>query len=617
MADKPTRLERVKQLINHSLESVVSKTVGRLLLGQEVSGPHYVAGLDRGHSIRRVLADDTEMIETSLTLDYRKKAWGIERIVLDTVSNHLPADSKGTEISVEYLQAGEWVGFRRADHAKAVEAIRVKDDGKGYDYRLLDVLFSTKTNDAKSVGQFGEGLKLVASACLRKGIGIEYRSRDWSARPYSKTELIDGTEIQRLCFKVEKGKERIQGSETTFHNPNPELISEVNSLPDSVLAFNERHRVLYSDNNSPSYLNPVHSYVPKIIDLCNGQTAVFVKNIRVRKGMGIFGDAFGFGINIESRIRSLFSYDLSIDDISPDRQIASQDQARWQIKHLLDNCDNPDVINTILAAAHLHPDADYEEYEALNMEKTEERRKTARLGLNYHHDLFKHHNHFLDLEGNSIPMFNPDELLPGRKTWREAFYALFGEGIQDADKKVVLASGEMDADKDAEALGYRVVKMHRHILDFLKGVGVKTARDLLTSEKEYKWVAPEELMPAERELLGSIPDINRRVFGRDIPVNVRVYEGQYLVTRSAEGHNLRAGVKLETDNGFYLNHDPENPANDLIGIKRATLQDPREFRITYEHETTHKLTQAGDYDRGFAQRAFEIIDELAFGRKTD
>jgi len=43
-----------------------------------------------------------------------------------------------------------------------------EDNGAGYDAGLLSVLFSTKRADALSVGQFGEGLKLIAAAARGK-----------------------------------------------------------------------------------------------------------------------------------------------------------------------------------------------------------------------------------------------------------------------------------------------------------------------------------------------------------------------------------------------------------------------------------------------------------------
>src|SRR3989339_1153271 len=81
-------------------------------------------------------------IETSLTLDYRKSAWGIERIVLDSVSNHLPADSKGTVTTVRIKQDGQWADLKKADPTQPAEEVIFEDNGFGYDAGLLSVLFS-------------------------------------------------------------------------------------------------------------------------------------------------------------------------------------------------------------------------------------------------------------------------------------------------------------------------------------------------------------------------------------------------------------------------------------------------------------------------------------------
>ena len=41
-----------------------------------------------------------EIMPTSLTLDYQRDQWGIERICLDGAQNHLPADALGTQIGI-------------------------------------------------------------------------------------------------------------------------------------------------------------------------------------------------------------------------------------------------------------------------------------------------------------------------------------------------------------------------------------------------------------------------------------------------------------------------------------------------------------------------------------
>lgn len=45
----------------------------------------------------------TETLDTSLTLEYEKKHWGVERVALDGIQNHLPSDAKGEQVWVRFL----------------------------------------------------------------------------------------------------------------------------------------------------------------------------------------------------------------------------------------------------------------------------------------------------------------------------------------------------------------------------------------------------------------------------------------------------------------------------------------------------------------------------------
>ncbi len=55
-----------------------------------------------------------EVFDTSLTLEYEKEQWGVERICLDGVQNHLPADSKGERVWARGLVDDEWVPLSAA-----------------------------------------------------------------------------------------------------------------------------------------------------------------------------------------------------------------------------------------------------------------------------------------------------------------------------------------------------------------------------------------------------------------------------------------------------------------------------------------------------------------------
>jgi len=142
---------------------------GKLLLveNEHPDTPYTIISNPDYHDVQEE-AEKTYVYKTSLTLDYRKEAWGLERLVLDCISNHLPADSGGTETHVKFKQDGEYVDLKEVDREKEIEEIVMADDGRGYPVALLSVLFSTKT-DHISVGQVGEGLKMAAGASLREG----------------------------------------------------------------------------------------------------------------------------------------------------------------------------------------------------------------------------------------------------------------------------------------------------------------------------------------------------------------------------------------------------------------------------------------------------------------
>lgn len=202
-------------------------------------------------------------IETSITLDYRKDRWGLERIVLDGISNHLPADSKGTHTYVKLKQKGVWVDLKDADSSTTTEEVMFGDDGQGYTNAKLSTLRSTKAADALSVGQFGEGLKLVAAAALRHNLQVQYRSRNWWAEPFQKPEADDGEQYNRLCFRITENGDQLSGSRTVFFNPTSDFLEEVLKLPSSVLALNDTYRELHNEKDNFDSLG-LGKYLPII-----------------------------------------------------------------------------------------------------------------------------------------------------------------------------------------------------------------------------------------------------------------------------------------------------------------------------------------------------------------
>src|SRR3989344_2286385 len=151
---------------------------------------------------------DPSLISTSVTLGYEADRWGVARIALDGIQNHLPADSKGSTVNVDFLVNGGWVS-RMNYQDGPIQAIRFSDDGVGYSSELLGIFHSTKKGDSDAVGYFGEGLKMLSAATIREGVNLELRSRDWSAKPVAVDLEIDGDVFVRGFYINSSFRDRL------------------------------------------------------------------------------------------------------------------------------------------------------------------------------------------------------------------------------------------------------------------------------------------------------------------------------------------------------------------------------------------------------------------------
>ncbi len=499
---------------------------------------------------------------TSLTLSYRESAWGLERIVLDSISNHLPADSKGTNVAVKLKQNGIYVDLKQADPSKETEEVVFEDDGAGYDVRLLSILFSSKFADALSVGQFGEGLKLVATAALRKGIRLEYNSRNWTAAPFAKKECIDEHGFSRLCFKVIENGNSLKGSKTVFLNPSKELLDEIFELPEKVLALNEDYRELYNEKDCIDglsyFLSKLGGYNSRIIGLDTEERALFIKGVFV------------------SKIPAIFSYDLGLANIAPDRMFADTDKVLNRVESLLKGCANPEVIAAVLKEAHDNPQKLYYEFMAF------ENRKVG--------DILDRKKNYNEFEPSFKIEIKDKYGLKGEKEnlWASVFKMIYGE-------KAVIASNDTDINKDAEIMGYKPIKLNGGIADYLKKAGIENA-DEFVQEKEYRWVSNNELTQDELSVLKRANRINEAIGFKDTP-ETRIYSGLFL----------KSGREVETSKGVYIN---KRDGTKFIGIKRSVLKDRNDFDVTYIEELGHHISQAPDYSRAFADYFIQVVADL-------
>ena len=525
----------------------------------------------------------TYEIETSLTLDYRKERWGLERIVLDGVSNHLPADSKGNSIYVKLKQDGKYVDLKEADPNKPTEEVIFEDDGKGYDAGLLSVLFSTKGADALSVGQFGEGLKLVAAAALREKLDIEYHSKNWIATPYTKRERIANHDLDRLCFRIIENGYNLKGSRTIIKNPNEAFLKELFQIPDKVLAFDDKAKVLHESLFSMGYKD-------SIVERNGKENAIFIK-----------------GVKVQSEPRAIFSYDLGIEDITPDRIYAAEDTILNKIEGLLKLCTNSDVIERIIKEAHENPDSYRKEFIAFN-----ERRKHQQ-GNNF----YGHRNYSFikqidfDEDPNKCiikidkplidePFMKNFNIGPGKKLktplWAETFKKMYGENA-------VISSHNEELNEDARLMGFTPVKINQYVRDYLNTNGIKRVDDFVkrNTDKVYKWVDEKDLTIEEKLMLERRYRINKKVFGsREEEVPIRIYSALYIGDKEIPAS---LGVTIIEGDKKY------------ICLKRDLLNDRREFYKTYLHELGHYKTEAGDRNRNFVDVFVDIIADDMLSRE--
>ena len=252
-----------------------------------------------------------EPYETSILNNYR--SWGIKRIALDGFQNHLPADAKGTACYVHFMVDGKWVDADTArQNRDRITKIRFADDGVGFSSKNLKYLSSQKTSEDNSAGQFGEGLKLIAMACVNYGLDLEIQSQNWIARAYGKDATID---VYRTGEKVDEqykqltwdvttySGEPIKGSRTIFNSPNSELIDFTLNLQDYILQLREPSP--YGEN-----------FWGTLVDTEKG------------------GKAFVKGIYIKD-IDSFFSYDFKTDAVNPDRNDFTRFNMSFKVAYLL------------------------------------------------------------------------------------------------------------------------------------------------------------------------------------------------------------------------------------------------------------------------------------------
>jgi hypothetical protein len=541
-------------------------------------------------------------LETSFTLSWRNWAWGIERMVLDAVSNHLPHDAKGTRVDVSFRQGDDIVDFREYDPSKPVDEILMEDDGCGYSARRLMLALSGKDHMDASVGQFGEGLKLVSTTALRLGQGITFHSKNWHASPFTIDGTLDAQDYKQLCFHVRENGEHIEGSRTVFDNPSADLIKEVLQLPEKVLAFAGDYEVLYeakplsmifthhmisipmdfTDVSVESY-DQAFTYVAKELQETHSMPSVMkgfssespkpasrILNLGQEDNRRVFVK----GVYVQ-RATSLFDYDLAVD-LPPDRHFVNERTLLDEIEIMLKSCSNANIVDTILDAAHDKPDFDYFEFKAFS----QSRKPEVVRGLASRST----HTYEMDSSPLNKILFSKGER---ENIWAGRFKEKYGE-------QAVLASNVELENTDAGLMGYTVIRLNDHVSTYLEQQGVTSASNIEV-KTNYKWLPLDTLTETEQRYISTLDEVHRLGFSEedsDPNIEFRVYEGLYTET----------GREIDSSLGVCQWRDGEKT---IVGLKQSQLQgDFVDFLTSYLHEVTHAVTKAGDGDRRFVDYAF-------------
>lgn len=285
------------------------------------------SSLDENQILDQQIGGDitsSETLDTSLTLEYEKKNWGVDRICLDGIQNHLTSDSGGEKVWVQCLVNDVWVSLDEAKNEKdKIKSVRFADDGVGFDVKNLVLLWSTKSEESGSKGQFGEGMKMIAASSVREGLDMELQSQNWSAKPFGKeinifnTRKNENQNVQQLSFNVDHhNQENIIGSRTIFHKPSKEFIDEVLKMKEKVLELSENYKPLFVGNRG------------QIANTNSGN--IFVKGIFVKNE------------------NTIFSYNFEDVETNRDRNTIVNEDIGGRVRAVIEELNDKRLIKTLL-----------------------------------------------------------------------------------------------------------------------------------------------------------------------------------------------------------------------------------------------------------------------------
>lgn len=418
--------------------------------------------------------------ELGLSLDYEKDKWGPLRIVLDFLQNHIDATLANylrNKVAIEFQIIGNsnWLPYSELQNHKNddIVSIRFRDESpRGYVHENLKQFGSKKpSNQVTQIGQFGEGLKIASAACLRLGLNVDLRSRDWGAEAFSYEVAIGNfftrEEYKNLGFRIYTNKDWCNGSETIIKRPQGKKLRWLkNKSFDEIIETlrNLKQYVLFHKLLELSKEDSIPMLVTSRGDIIScDEGKIFIKN---------------FFITSEESDHLIFSYNFHNLGTNRDRDIVSNIELKQAVGEVLSQIDSRKLIEKVIIEANKNPHGKLYEFQDLTRLKA-----------------FKKNANF----------------------WASTFRGLFGENA-------VLASGSAHALKEAEFIGYKVISINKEVANNIRQGGILFDSEVISPT--YQFLRNCDLTTHEKNVLelARFLDANEIVFPKNYSTDYKVFE---------------------------------------------------------------------------------------------
>jgi len=388
-------------------------------------------------SIEELKSQGARLIDTDMTLDYGGlKKWNLDRIFIDLVQNHKPADAKGRRLYVRInLKDGRTLDVADPNLVSishdSVANIEIGDDGVGYDYDHLKYFLTTKGSQEQG-GKFGEGLKIATAAALSAGMTLEFRSRSWIGKPLLQEKVLNEGHPNEIKTKnvvlAVRDNGGIKGSRTVIYEPSASFLEVVKRGTDLVLDLRKGYQ-------AAARLDGVGEIVGESV---GEKSVVYVKRNKI----------LAMPDRQETYYPALFDYNFFEDEaLNRDRDTLPNSVISKTVFGILLKVATPQMINKMIRAVIL-PD----------------------MKDSYQIGRFYENQSWLD-----------DDLIKGmsqgdKDRWKNVFYEIFGAGAVIGS----MESGQPDeTSKKAMEKGLRVVFLNNgNIKKILLMSGVGGTRSL-------------------------------------------------------------------------------------------------------------------------------------------